>query len=489
MSQVKLTADSGGGTTSLKGPSATTGNADVVLKLPVADGSSGQVLKTDGSGQLSFTSNAGTTINNNADNRVITGSGTANTLNAESNVIIDSSGNVGVGTTSPARHMHLNGSNSDTVQLHITNSTTGITGSDGVSFALGSDESLIINQRENNKILLKTNDTDRVTIDSSGNVGIGTASPAYTLDVVGDGGGAFSASSNSTQGQISIVGKNSSGSVSAISRIKSHPDGSSNQSHMAFETRNSSATMVEAMRIDSSGNVFLGATSYSGGGSSPKFYVSTTSDRAVKIHNTNSATSSVQITNAATGQGNDNGMQVAALSNGEGLIANAEAERILIQSQENDNNKPVVNFIKPQGPSNSQTTMIAFETGNQGRGAVLSSSSDGGSPSFASASDYRIKTNIRDYTDGYDNIKALPVKLFDMISDETKDIKGWIAHEVQAYIPEAVMGDKDAVDSNGKPILQQLSYGLFMPDVVGALQTAIAKIEALEAKVAALEAA
>jgi hypothetical protein len=89
MSEIKLTADSGGGTTSIKAPSTTTSNADVVLKLPVADGSSGQVIKTDGSGQLSFTSNAGTTINNNADNRVITGSGTANTLEGEVNLKYD----------------------------------------------------------------------------------------------------------------------------------------------------------------------------------------------------------------------------------------------------------------------------------------------------------------------------------------------------------------------------------------------------------------
>ena len=54
MSEIKLTADSGGGTTSIKAPSTTTSNADVVLKLPVADGSSGQVIKTDGSGNLSF---------------------------------------------------------------------------------------------------------------------------------------------------------------------------------------------------------------------------------------------------------------------------------------------------------------------------------------------------------------------------------------------------------------------------------------------------
>jgi len=66
MSQIKLTADSGGGTTSLKAPSSTTSNADVVLKLPIADGSANQVLKTDGSGQLSFTSNTANTLEGEA---------------------------------------------------------------------------------------------------------------------------------------------------------------------------------------------------------------------------------------------------------------------------------------------------------------------------------------------------------------------------------------------------------------------------------------
>ena len=58
-----------------------------------------------------------------------------------------------------------------------------------------------------------------MTVQADGNVGIGTDSPAYILEVAGDDGGSFSASSNSTQGQLSIVGKNSNGSVSAISRL------------------------------------------------------------------------------------------------------------------------------------------------------------------------------------------------------------------------------------------------------------------------------
>jgi len=57
--KIKLNAASGGGSVSLKAPSTTTGNAAVELQLPVADGSANQVLKTDGSGNLSFAADAG----------------------------------------------------------------------------------------------------------------------------------------------------------------------------------------------------------------------------------------------------------------------------------------------------------------------------------------------------------------------------------------------------------------------------------------------
>ena len=52
--KIKLNAASGGGSVSLKAPSSTTGNAAVDLQLPVADGTSGQAIVTDGSGNLSF---------------------------------------------------------------------------------------------------------------------------------------------------------------------------------------------------------------------------------------------------------------------------------------------------------------------------------------------------------------------------------------------------------------------------------------------------
>jgi hypothetical protein len=59
MAEVKIAADSGGGSVGLVGPASTTSNAALQFKLPVADGSSGQYLKTDGSGNLSWATASG----------------------------------------------------------------------------------------------------------------------------------------------------------------------------------------------------------------------------------------------------------------------------------------------------------------------------------------------------------------------------------------------------------------------------------------------
>ena len=57
--KIKLNAASGGGSVSLEAPTSTTSNADIELKLPVADGSAGQFMKTDGSGNLAFAAAGG----------------------------------------------------------------------------------------------------------------------------------------------------------------------------------------------------------------------------------------------------------------------------------------------------------------------------------------------------------------------------------------------------------------------------------------------
>ena len=155
-------------------------------------------------------------------------------------------------------------------------------------------------------------------------------------------------------------------------------------------------------------------------------------------------------------------------------------------------------FKKDGAADNVQSHMIVFEVGGSGRGGIHAASSGSSNPGFMTYSDRRLKTNFRSYTGGYDKIKAIPVKLYDEVSnDETKsvigenpatNIVGWIADEFQTVFPEAVTGTKDAVDSDNKPIYQNLSQGTIFPDVVQALQAAIAKIEVLETEVAALKA-
>jgi len=100
MSKIKLQAtDGNGGTISLKGPTTTDGNAEFELTLPANDGSSGQYLKTDGSGALSWsTVSAGTALTGSTDNTICTVTG-ANAIAGEANLTFDGS-QLGVGSSS-----------------------------------------------------------------------------------------------------------------------------------------------------------------------------------------------------------------------------------------------------------------------------------------------------------------------------------------------------------------------------------------------------
>ena len=121
----------------------------------------------DGSG---LTGVGSTTINSNADNRVITGSGSANTLNAETNVVIDSSGRLGIGTTSPAREMELVNSSSS-VQFSIVSANN-----QNAFLNLGDtdDDNIggINYDNTNNRLRFRANAADRAQLKSNGNFAI-----------------------------------------------------------------------------------------------------------------------------------------------------------------------------------------------------------------------------------------------------------------------------------------------------------------------------
>ena len=85
-------------------------------------------------------------------------------------------------------------------------------------------------------------------------------------------------------------------------------------------------------------------------------------------------------------------------------------------------------------------------------------------------------------------VKTLKPKRFNFIGD-SNTIDGFLAHEAQTVVPEAVHGTHNEVDDDGNAVYQGIDQSKLVPLLVGALQEAIAKIETLETKVAALEAA
>jgi hypothetical protein len=113
---------------------------------------------------------------------------------------------------------------------------------------------------------------------------------------------------------------------------------------------------------------------------------------------------------------------------------------------------------------------------------------DNTSTSFSTASDYRLKENFTEITDGISRVKQLNPLTFNFISDPDKIVDGFIAHEAAEIVPEAVTGTKDAVDDEGNPEYQGVDYGRITPLLTAALKEAIAKIEMLETRIALLEA-
>ena len=94
------------------------------------------------------------------------------------NILVFNSGNVGIGTDEPNFKLGLSDSNAlAAVYQQFTNGTTGTTSSDGTVMGIDADGDFLINNQEAKEIKLYTSDTQRLTIDSSGRVGIGVASP------------------------------------------------------------------------------------------------------------------------------------------------------------------------------------------------------------------------------------------------------------------------------------------------------------------------
>ena len=499
--------------------------------------------------------------------------------------------NLGLGTTSPQQLLHVFPDVANTSSSYVRVTAGDRSNNTGLDLGHDSSGNCHVNAVSNAHLILSSNNSERLRVGNTGNVGIGTTTPVGKFDVT-DGTTSISFNKTNNTPRIDFKGNNvsdlcqikaaesSGGGVlqlftkttggTATKRMVLDSSGNLNFSMEAasgyptqqIKWSNDSTTTngfyiaqhsdrngriwheqgldidfgttnTQRMRIDSSGNLLLGASSYGGGGSSPKFYVSTTSDRGVKIHNTNSATSSVQITNAATGQGDDNGLQIAMLSNSDALISNVESaalrfsttstERVRISSAGSllvgCTSTPSASvtgtaFITESSgrrtgfmSSSSTSEMFLFQFFNP-NGGVGSIRTNGSATSFETSSDYRLKENATAISDGITRLKTLKPYRFNFKADADTTLDGFFAHEVQSVVPEAISGTKDETKDilyteddtipSGKkigdvkqvdPVYQGIDQSKLVPLLTAALQEAIAKIEVLETKVAVLEAA
>ena len=239
------------------------------LTYPTSDGSSNQFMKTDGSGTLSFATVTSTAINNNANNRIITGSGTANTLEGEANLTFDGTtlGLTGNLTVSGAFTSQGIDDNANAVAITIDSSeditiTKQGTNTTDLRFANSTNSfgGNIKYDHNSGIMMIHTHNAERMRIDASGNVGIGATSV--------------------TNGKLLLLGSNGTvGGVPALARFAKNGSGGgaiesgddnaqiqigSDGTNGFISTGNNAlrylVNSAERMRIDSSGRVGIGTT-------------------------------------------------------------------------------------------------------------------------------------------------------------------------------------------------------------------------------------
>ena len=107
---------------------------------------------------------------------------------------------------------------------------------------------------------------------------------------------------------------------------------------------------------------------------------------------------------------------------------------------------------------------------------------DSTSLSLVNLSDYRKKENIVDLTGAIERLQQLKPRAFNFKSDPDKTVDGFVAHELAEVIPQAVFGEKDAVDELGEPVYQAIDQSKLIPLLVASIQELKAEIDSLKSQ-------
>ena len=287
------------------------------------------------------------------------------------------------------------------------------------------------------------------------------------------------------------------------------------ESSLAFITRPNGVVATEAMRIDSSQNVGIGTTSVAAllhvesasGSITPSVHadellVEGSGNSGITI---GSGTSGLGSLRFADSGGDTRGMLGYDHSDGSMQFFTEDSKAMTIDSSGNVGiNRTAASTIKLDVETSGSNHPARFKSDNVSFGTIFDNIagsgnrffcdfrinnstkgkifSDGSTTTFSTSSDYRLKENVVTDWDATTRLKQLKPSRFNF--KENKDITydGFLAHEVSSIVPQAVDGEKDAVDENGNPQYQGIDHGKLVPLMVKTIQELEARIATLESK-------
>jgi hypothetical protein len=431
----------------------------------------GSVADTSYSGGIINLSNSSRSIGITSDP---TNAGAGSILNfsvdGSERMRINSSGNVGIGTTSPTSKLEV----LDDTDINMNASGTGHLEIDGNAYnfaiALNASGANLYTNSASRHLIFGVNETEVMRV-TNGNVGIGTSSPTTKLTVLSGTNAGISVN----DGTVNTILYNTSSANGSLGTTTNHP--------MAFYANN-----AERMRITSAGNVGIGTTS-------PDSKLHTSGANIIeKLTSSTAFAAKLFVSSTTTGYGR----YIAAEADNMTFGRYGNAEHMRIDSSGTFFVGTTVSNASDGGfvVSAIGTICVGNSAGSSGAefatfrrsGTQIGSITQSGTTAVAynTSSDYRLKEDWQPMSGSVDRVKALKPVNFAWKLDGSR-VDGFLAHEAQAIVPEAVTGTKDAVDAEGKPDYQGIDQSKLVPLLTAALQEALAAIESLTARVSALE--
>jgi len=143
-----------------------------------------------------------------------------------------------------------------------------------------------------------------------------------------------------------------------------------------------------------------------------------------------------------------------------------------------DNTSSKLLRLTRSNQGSSPAKAVGFYSNSGERGSITVSNF---ATAYNTSSDYRLKENVVPIEDGINRLMSLKPCRFNFISEE-QVVDGFLAHEAQNIVPEAISGEKDQIDEDGNEVYQGIDQAKLVPLLTAALQEAIKRIEILEQK-------